>query len=86
MTLLVPMWHCAYMARARTKVTHAEIAEKIGCDRSVISKILAGRRSAPLAMYLKIFEITGRQVGPLTGKTPGQIRTLTQASKLMSAA
>lgn len=70
------MWHCAYMARSHP--TQSEIAERIGRDRSYVSKILRGARQPSLATAVKLFQEFGIKVGPIKDKHDKDIADLSR--------
>lgn len=81
LTPIVTIWHITDMGTR--KLTHEQLAARIGKSRSYVSKVLSGKRSPTLPLALRIFDVTGTRLGPLTDKTDAEIETLRQASQIL---
>ena len=64
-------------------MTPTELSEAAGISQSYASMILSGDRKPPLGRALAIYDKTGLQFGPLTGKTPEQVEKLREAYKVL---
>lgn len=76
------MWHSDYMAtraKAHPDINRAELAREIGMDRTLLTKILNGKRPMSLPVALSIFELKGLRLGPISNASPNDIRAMRRA-------
>ncbi|MDP3491778.1 MAG: helix-turn-helix transcriptional regulator [Hyphomonadaceae bacterium] len=66
-------------------ITAAELARRIGCGKSYLSRVKNGKPlSRPAA--IKIFHQTGRKIGPIAGATDEEILAFEKFSARQVAA
>lgn len=51
---------------SRTEMTDAKLAERVGCDRSMITKIRSGKATPSLKLAIAISQQTGVPIEALT--------------------
>lgn len=73
------------MARKpKNDFTHDQLAQRLGKDRTYITKVLNGSRTPPIELAIAIFDQTGLKIGQLKAKNADQIAAIRAASNLLA--
>lgn len=61
---------------AAEAIKPVELARRVGCSKSHLSHVLAGRKALGRPLAIRIWRETGRKVGPIAGASDAEIAVL----------